>query len=105
VFDRAWFPVSALLVLLLVPMQARADAKVLVELKGPSGSAVEGSVQLTKGEAKHRCTTDKAGRCELSGVAGGVYTVTVEQAGKPAPKEKSVVIPPSGEVKLIVNAS
>jgi hypothetical protein len=90
---------------LLVPLRALADATVVVELKRPDGSAAEGGVQLTKGEAKYGCSTDKAGRCELRGVAGGVYTVKVDQPGRPAPKEKTVVIPPSGEVKLIVNAS
>jgi hypothetical protein len=61
-------------------------------------------VELTKGDSKHRCTTDK-GRCEIKGVAGGQYTVGVVQTGKPSPKPKTVMIPPSGEVKLIVNAS
>ncbi|MEY4512695.1 MAG: hypothetical protein RLZZ450_4817 [Pseudomonadota bacterium] len=77
----------------------------VVELRRPDGSAAEGTVQLTKGDNKYSCSTDKAGRCELRGVSGGVYTVNVEQQGRPAPKEKTVVIPPSGEVKLIVNAS
>jgi hypothetical protein len=90
---------------LLVPLRARAEATVVVELKRPDGSAAEGNVQLTKGDSKYRCSTDKAGRCELRGVAGGIYTVNVEQQGRPGPKEKTVVIPPSGEVKLIVNAS
>jgi hypothetical protein len=84
--------------------RASADATVIVELKHPDGTSAEGAVQLVKGEAKHRCVTDKAGRCEIKGVAGGVYTVSVEQQGRPAPKDKTVVIPPSGEVKLIVNA-
>lgn len=89
----------------LLPALALAEATVVVELKRPDGSAAEGAVQLTKGEATYRCSTDKAGRCELRGVSGGVYTVSVEQTGRPQPKSKSVVIPPSGEVKLIVNAS
>jgi hypothetical protein len=92
------------LLLILSTSPAAADATVAVELKRPDGSAAEGTVQLTKGEAKHRCTTDKGGRCEIRGVAGGVYTVSVEQQGRPAGKEKTAVIPPSGEVKLIVNA-
>lgn len=89
--------------MLLVPNGVIADATVVVELRRPDGSSTDGTVQLTKGEAKHQCTTN-GGRCALSGVAGGIYTVTVEQAGQPASKQKSVVIPPSGEVKLIVNA-
>ncbi len=77
----------------------------IVELRRPDGTSAEGTVQLSRGELKHRCMTDKAGRCELRGVAGGAYTVSVEQPGRAAPKEKTVVIPPSGEVKLIVNAN
>ena len=91
--------------LLLIAGTALADATVVVELRRPDGTPAEGSVQLTKGEAKHRCATGSSGRCTIAGVAGGVYTVSVEQAGKSAPKEKTVVIPPSGEVKLIVNAN
>ena len=95
----------ALSFLLFAPTRAFAEATVVVELKRPDGSSAEGTVQLTKGDTKYRCSTDKAGRCELRGVAGGIYTVSVEQSGRAAPKDKSVVIPPSGEVKLIVNAS
>ena len=90
---------------LLLASTAWADANVVVELRRPDGSPAEGAVLLTKGEAKHRCTTDTSGRCTIAGVAGGVYTVSVEQAGKSAPKDKTVVIPPTGEVKLIVNAN
>lgn len=90
---------------LLLAGRALAEATVVVELKRPDGSAAEGTVQLTQGASKHRCTTDKSGRCALSGIAGGVYVVNVEQPGKPPPKDKTVVIPPSGEVKLIVNAN
>ncbi|MDB4975865.1 MAG: hypothetical protein JWN48_4206, partial [Myxococcaceae bacterium] len=72
------------------------------------GSSAEGTVVLTRQgqrEPQYRCSTDKAGRCSLPGVVGGMYTVGVEQPGKPGPKEKTVVIPPTGEVKLIVNAN
>lgn len=97
--------ISAVPMLLLVPATAFAEATVVVELRQPSGATAEGTIQLTKGDIKLRCTTDKAGRCTLQGVVGGVYTVAVEPVGRPAPKEKSVVIPPSGEVKLIVNTN
>jgi hypothetical protein len=84
---------------------ALADAKVVVELKDKAGAPADGTVELKKGgETKHSCTT-QAARCELSGVPGGMYTVEVKQPGKPSPKPKEVMIPPSGEVKLIVNAS
>ncbi|HEX5660439.1 MAG TPA: hypothetical protein VFX59_24760 [Polyangiales bacterium] len=82
---------------------ASADASVVVELKRADGSPVAAVVLLTKGESKYRCDTDAAGRCTIAGVAGGVYQVTAEQGGKPG-KPRTAVIPPSGEVKLIVNA-
>lgn len=99
-----WFFSALTALFLLLPGRARADATVLVELKRPDGSSAEGVVQLTKGESKYRCTTDKGGRCAIHGVAGGMYTVVVEQTGRPASKQKTVAIPPNGEVKLIVNA-
>jgi hypothetical protein len=91
------------LVLASAPL-ARADATVVVEVKRPDGSSADGVVQLTQGANKLRCTTTK-GRCEIKGVAGGAYTVELEQAGRPASKPKTVMIPPSGEVKLIVAAT
>jgi hypothetical protein len=90
---------------LLHASSALAEATVVVEVKRADGSSAEGVVQLTKGETKYSCTTAGAGRCEIRGVAGGMYSVLVEQSGRPASKPKSVVIPPNGEVKLIVNAN
>ena len=86
------------------PLHAFADAKVIVELRGKDGAPVDGNVQLSKGESRHSCTT-KAGRCEISGVPGGLYTVEVKVGDKTPPKPKQVMIPPSGEAKLVVNAS
>jgi hypothetical protein len=100
-------PSVGLLVLAITAITgtASADATVVVELKRPDGSAVSGTVVLHKGgEAKYRCDTDAAGRCALKDVAGGIYQVSVTRDGKPAGKGKTAVIPPSGEVKLIVNA-
>jgi hypothetical protein len=82
---------------------ARADASVIVELKRADGSSAEGVVRLSKGDAKHECTT-KNGRCQIAAVPGGTYNVEVVQADKPAGKPKRVMIPPAGEVKLIVAA-
>jgi hypothetical protein len=82
---------------------AYADASVIVELKRPDGALADGVVRLTKGDIKLECTTQK-GRCQLSGVSGGTYNVEVVQADKPAAKSKRVMIPPTGEVKLIVAA-
>ena len=98
---------SLMSVLLIVaaPRAALADAVVVVTLRAADGNLVAGTVQLSRGEARHSCTTGGDGRCEMRGVTGGSYTVTVEQAGRPSPKPRAVMIPPTGEVKLIVNAS
>jgi hypothetical protein len=105
---RGSFPrlTSAALVLggLLVAGSARADASVLVEVKRSDGSTADGTVRLSKGETRLQCVTAK-GRCELKNVPGGAYSVELEQAGKPAGKAKTVMIPPAGQVKLIVAAS
>lgn len=82
---------------------AYADATVIVELKGQGGAAVDGTVELVKGDTRKACTTEK-GRCEIRGVAGGMYTVDVKVPGKPSPKPKQVMIPPAGEAKLSVSA-
>ena len=83
--------------------RARADASVVVELKRADGSSAEGVVRLSRGDAKYECTT-KSGRCQIAAVPGGTYNVEVVQADKPAGKPKRVMIPPAGEVKLIVAA-
>jgi hypothetical protein len=82
---------------------AHAEASVIVELKRADGSSADGVVQLSKGDAKLSCTTQK-GRCQIASVPGGTYSVEVVQADKPAGKPKRVMIPPAGEVKLIVAA-
>jgi hypothetical protein len=84
---------------------AFADATVIVELKGKDGALTDGVVELRgKDGASHQCTT-KGGRCEMKAVPGGMYTVEVKLEGKPSPKPKQVMIPPSGEAKLVVSAS
>jgi hypothetical protein len=83
---------------------AYADATVKVELKAKDGSLVDGRVELVKGDVRKGCTT-QAGRCEIQGVPGGMYTVEVSVPGKPSPKPKQVMIPPSGDAKLVVSAS
>lgn len=102
-FARLVGPGVALVALLLAG-SARADASVLVEVKRSDGTSAEGTVRLSKGETRLQCVTAK-GRCEIKNVPGGAYSVELEQAGKPAGKAKTVMIPPAGEVKLIVAAS
>lgn len=86
---------------LAVPLTALADATVRVELRGPDGKPAEGTVVLSHDGKRHTCETE-GGKCAMPGVAGGLYTVSVEQKGKESPKAREVMIPPSGEVSLIV---
>jgi hypothetical protein len=95
----------AALPLMFIASTALAEATVIVEVKRPDGTSAEGTVQLTKGDTRYTCSTGGQGRCTIPGVVGGMYGVTVQQGDRPATKPKSVVIPPSGEVKLIVNAN
>lgn len=87
----------------LLCAHALAEALVIVELKRADGSSAEGTVRLSKGEAKLECKTQN-GRCQIAAVPGGTYSVEVVQADKSAGKSKRVMIPPAGEVKLIVAA-
>lgn len=80
---------------------ARADASVRIELRKKDGAAADGQVRLSHGTDVLTCTT-QAGACVVSAREGGAYTVTVELPGAPSPKPKSVMIPPSGNVKLVV---
>lgn len=82
---------------------AQADATVVVQLKRADGSAANGTVLLSKGDTRLRCTTSQ-GRCEIKNVPGGSYTVEVEPESVAAGKPRLVMIPPSGEVKLNVAA-
>ena len=91
------------LVLGLLSTPALAEALVIVELKRADGSSAEGTIRLSKGETKLECKTQN-GRCQIAAVPGGSYSVEVVQTDKPAGKPKRVMIPPAGEVKLIVAA-
>ena len=104
--SRARLLTAALLggaMVLASPQAARADATVVVMLKRDDGSTADGTVLLSRGDTKLRCTTAQ-GRCEIKNVPGGSYTVEVEQGSQPASKPRQVMIPPSGEVKLNVAA-
>jgi len=89
-----------------VASSASADAEVTVQLRDAAGKPADGDVSLVDkaGAVKASCSTT-AGKCQMSGVAGGSYTVKVApKKGKP-PKPRKVMIPPSGKVSLIVSAS
>jgi hypothetical protein len=82
-------------------LPARADASVRVELRRKDGSAVDGQVRLSRGAETLSCAT-QGGACVIAAREGGAYTVSVELSGATSPKPKTVMIPPSGNVKLVV---
>lgn len=83
---------------------AAADALVEVELRDAGGKPADGEVRLedASGKAVAHCTT-KAGRCEMAAVPGGSYKARVTPQDGTPPKPKSVMIPPSGKVSLIIS--
>jgi len=90
--------------LALLAGTARAEAKVVVELKDASGKSADGEVSLyTKDGDKVAMCKTKAGRCEMASVAGGNYEVRVVPAVGAAPKPRSAMIPPEGTATLIVS--
>jgi hypothetical protein len=84
-----------------VTATARADASVRVELRHKDGRSADGNVALSHGSHVLRCVT-QGGACVIAASEGGSYTVQVELSGAPSPKPKTVMIPPSGNVKLVV---
>jgi hypothetical protein len=96
----------ALAVALIAGMSslAHADALVVVEVRSPEGEPKEGQVTLAPvgdGET-HGCET-REGRCRIEGVPGGRYRVTLDPKEGEPPPPKTVMIPPSGRVSLIVS--
>lgn len=93
----------ALIALITRPSPAYADAVVTVQLKDPQGQPAEGKVMLSGSDGKPvaSCST-QSGRCEMHAVPGGSFTVSVEPVKGNAPKPRKVMIPPSGNVSLMV---
>lgn len=89
-----------------LPVQhAHAEALVTVQLKDGQGRPAEGKVTLLDAENKPIASCQaQAGKCEMRGVPGGTFTVTVQPSQGEAPKPRRVLIPPSGKVALVVTA-
>lgn len=85
------------------PTAALAQATVEVEVRDADGAPVDGTVTLEpRGEGETRHCETREGRCTLEGVAGGRHTVRFAPRAGEAPPARSVMIPPSGRVTLIV---
>lgn len=83
---------------------ALADALVSVQVRNSQGQPADGRVTLTAraGGATFGCAT-QGGSCRIDGVPGGQYTVTLAPTGgAEPPPPRTVMIPPSGTVSLIV---
>lgn len=80
---------------------AHAEATVQVEVRPP----VDGTVTITPnapGSRTFSCHT-RAGACTIAGVPGGLATVRfAPDGGAPAPAPHTVMIAPSGTVRLTV---
>jgi hypothetical protein len=84
----------------LDPSLARAEATVLVEVRPPA----EGTVTITPnapGSRSYSCTVT-AGQCTIAGVPGGMATVRFQPTTGAAPPPHSVMIAPTGNVRLTV---
>lgn len=88
----------------LFPNLAAADATVHVKLRDAQGSPAEGTVTLVDagGNKVASCTT-QSGTCDMAHVKGGSYRAEVIPKVGDAPKPRKVMIPPDGEVSLIVS--
>jgi hypothetical protein len=90
---------------MLVAAVAFAQTTVLVQVRGPNGTAAEAVVTLTPqgGGAPHSCRTS-SGACRISGVPEGTYVVTAEPiSGGRAPIPRPVPVPPGTEVTVHVS--
>ncbi len=90
----------------MVPAVALADALVQVQVRAADGSPVDGVVQLqSRGNegSSFQCTTS-AGDCAIDGVPGGQYRATFTPRGGAPQAARTVMIPPSGTVRLQVAA-
>lgn len=103
-----WGSWGALLTMLLLVASAEGQeqqrATVNVTLRTASGEVAEGRVtlQTLSGAEVASCTTE-LGKCTLEQVEGGSYLATVKPAKGPSPKPRKVMIPPSGEVGLVLS--
>lgn len=83
---------------------AQAQASVHVQVRTAAGKVADGKVILQGHADGHRYTcTTAAGACRIDGVPGGSYEVRLEPKKGHAPPPRKVMIPPSGEVTLIVS--
>jgi hypothetical protein len=96
--------VGLVVAVLVAAGAARAEALVVVQLRNAAGAPADGKVILETDAGQHvaDCTTH-AGTCEMSGVPGGSYKARIEPRTGKAPKPRSVMIPPTGKVSLIVS--
>ena len=83
------------------PRAVRAEATVQVEVRPP----MDGTVTITPNTPPARSFTchTRAGACTIAGVPGGLATVRfAPDGGGPAPAPHTVMIAPSGQVRLTV---
>lgn len=86
----------------LLPALALADAALVVRI-GPSVPGREATVIVRDGDREiGRCHTDH-GSCRIEGIDGGRFTVVARADDGTETAPRTVVVPPSGEVTLILS--
>jgi len=105
---RRSLPLLAAVLVLVATMlvgvpAALAAAIVQVRLVSASGQPAEGTVTVSPAAGGSFSCRTQAGTCTIPNVPGGRATVTVVPARGAAPPPRTVMIPPSGNVSLIVN--
>lgn len=99
-----WAAIVAGVLALGVARSASAQATVQVQVRTPDGKVANGKVVLEgRGEERRYSCTTREGKCSIEGVPGGRYEVRLEPRSGEAPPPRKVMIPPSGEVTLIVS--
>lgn len=87
---------------LALPSLARADALVVVEIRGAS---TRGRVELKSAAGSVLSCVTENHRCRLDGVPGGRYQVSFHGADGESHRAQPAMIPPNGTVTLVIPVS
>lgn len=96
-------PLAAILAVLLWPLTASADATVVVRLS-PATVGREATVILSGPSGVVGTCRTSQGTCTMRGVPGGRYEVSARSDDGQETAPRPVMLPPDGEVRLIVVA-
>lgn len=92
-----------MIAVLLVPLAARADATVVVHLS-PATVGREATVVLAGPQGVVGTCRTSQGTCTMRGIPGGRYEVSARSDDGRETAPRPVMLPPDGEVRLVVAA-